>query len=314
MSTESGAENAVGNISHHRWRKTGGVGINHNKQRIIGQNTGTELYKSVQILFQLPDLAGGAPAIGRRIHDDGIISSSPLDLPLHKLGAVIHDPADGLIVKPGNSGVVLCPGYHPLCRVNMTDAGSGSGTGNGGAAGIGKQVQHIDGPSRIADLVHAPIPVGCLFRENTGVFKIHGFDLKTEFLIANFPFFRQLFGVPLTAAGIAAGIAGIVFPPAVMIFGCLPDHLRVGTHQGILPPALQLFSSGAVQHLIVFPITCDPHALSPYWTLGAVVSGSSWSGSSSGAGASPSVWTGQTSLTGARVLHLASLYPVCFTR
>ena len=84
--------------------------------------------------------------------------------------------------------------------------------------------------------------------------KIHGLDIKGQvILIPDLPPLRQLMVRPMTAAGIGAQIAGIVFAPARVLLGGIPDHLGIGTDQQVFPPPLQPLSVRGIQHLVIFP-------------------------------------------------------------
>ena len=110
-------------------------------------------------VFNLPDLALWSTTVGRWIHDDCIIGLAAPDLALNKFGAVIHDPADRPVLKPGDLRVFLCPEHHALGRINVANARARSSAGDGRTAGIGKQVQHPDGPPGFLDLLPEEIPV-----------------------------------------------------------------------------------------------------------------------------------------------------------
>ena len=124
----------------------------------------------------------------------------------------------------------------------MANAGARFGAGHGGAAGVGEQVQHPDGASRLADLLHGEVPVGSLLRKQPCVLEVHGLHLEPQAFIGDGPAFRQLVLVPVAAAGGGTGVAGVGGLPAPVAAVRIPDGLRVGTHQYLLIPALQLFS------------------------------------------------------------------------
>ena len=119
VSAEALGDDALQNVGGHAGGKAGGIGVENDEQRVVRQHPGHQLHKGIQVVLQLPHLAGGAPAIGGRVHDDGVIASAPADLPLHKLGAVVHDPADGGLLQAGALGVLPGPLDHALGRIHM---------------------------------------------------------------------------------------------------------------------------------------------------------------------------------------------------
>ena len=66
------------------------IGIDDKKQRIVGKHAADQLHKRIQVLLQLPDLAGRAASVAGWVHDDCIIGLAAPDLALNKFGAVIH--------------------------------------------------------------------------------------------------------------------------------------------------------------------------------------------------------------------------------
>ena len=133
------------------------------------------------------------------------------------------------------------------------------GAGHGGAAGIGEQIQHADGTAGMADLLHGEVPVGGLFGEQPRVLEVHGLDLEGQLLIADGPALRQFLLIPVAAAGRRAAVAGVGRAPTAVAALTLPDGLRIGTHQYLLTPALQLLAAAAIQQLIILPTICYPH-------------------------------------------------------
>ncbi|SBW07403.1 hypothetical protein KL86CLO1_12297 [uncultured Eubacteriales bacterium] len=141
----------------------------------------------------------------------------------------------------------------------MADLGSRGGAGHRGGAGVGEEVEHPDGPARTFDLARGKIPVGGLLGEKAGVLKIHGLDVEGQAPVPHRPALRGALDLPLAAPGGGAGVPGIgLLPPPVGALG-LPDGLRVGTYQRVLPPALQLFPAAAVDELIILPLIGNPH-------------------------------------------------------
>ncbi|MNC19532.1 hypothetical protein D3C75_674660 [compost metagenome] len=72
--------------------------------------------------------------------------------------------------------VFLGPGDHPLGRIHMAHFCACTGAGHCGAARIGEQVQHLDGPSGVLDFVHHPLPVHLLLGEQPRMLEAGGFD------------------------------------------------------------------------------------------------------------------------------------------
>ena len=141
----------------------------------------------------------------------------------------------------------------------MAHAGPGLGAGHGSAAGIGKQVQHPDRPTSIANLIHSKIPVHRLLGKQARMLEVHGLYLKGQLIVVNLPAFRQCFFLPVSAAGLRSEISGVCLFPCGMAMIRFPDGLRVRAHQILLVPAFQLFSSAAVQQLIILPLIRNPH-------------------------------------------------------
>ena len=145
----------------------------------------------------------------------------------------------------------------------MADGSPRGSGGQGGAAGIGKQVEHADGPAGGADLFPDEVPVGGLLGEDAGVLEAHGLDVEGQLLIMDGPVLGQLANLPVTAAGLAAVIDGVGLLPQGAALR-LPDGLRVGPHQDLLSPALQPAAAAAVQQLIVLPMVRCPHNFVPF--------------------------------------------------
>ena len=141
----------------------------------------------------------------------------------------------------------------------------------GGAAGIGEEVQHLRRPAGLLDPLPdqagAEVPVHCLLRKDAGVLEGKGLQVKMNLsfgfagknVIRDAPLFGKIEEFPLSASLLGTVIVGVGALPARQAPLCVPDHLGVRPHQLIGAPALQLFSGGGVQHLIVFPSVCDPH-------------------------------------------------------
>ncbi len=186
--------------------------------------------------------------------------SAATDLPLDKLQAVVHNPAHRRLADAARLRVFLCPGHHALGSIHMTDLGPRLQAGDGRRAGIGKEVQHADGPAGFTDLCHRPVPVGRLLREKAGVLEVHRLDPEAKLPIMHVPGLRNRPFFPAPSAAFAAKIAGVARLPMTVSARGVPDRLRIRPHQIDLPPAFQFLAVGAVQQFIVLPAVRHPHA------------------------------------------------------
>ena len=142
----------------------------------------------------------------------------------------------------------------------MDYLGTGFQAGNRGTAGIGKQVEHLYRTVSALDHTTHQIPIHSLFREQAGVLKAHGLDVKSQVLIAHLPHSRNaLKGLPLATAGAGAHIACPRLCPQAVLPRAIPDHLWVRTNQDFSGPTLQLFAGRAVYQFIIFPVTGYTH-------------------------------------------------------
>ena len=87
----------------------------------------------------------------------------------------------------------------------MADSSTRSGTGQRCAAGVAKQVQHLDRAACRTDLSGVPGPVDSLLREHAGVLEAGGADDEGQLVLAltagDLPLLRQTAAVlPLSAA------------------------------------------------------------------------------------------------------------------
>ena len=180
-------------------------------------------------------------------------------LALDELCAVVNDPAYRRIREPRGRGVLLAPCDHTLCRVHMAHARPRLCAGDGRSARIAEEVQDADRPTGGADLPHRPVPVRGLFGEEPGVLEVHGLDVEGQFAVAYLPVLRKVPFVPAAAARLAAAIARVAVVPMGVAARGVPYRLRVGAHEVIAPPALQLLSLGTVYKLKILPFICDPH-------------------------------------------------------
>ena len=100
-------KDALRHIAQNRGREPGGIRIDDNEQRIVRQYARAERDEGPEILFKLPDLAARPASVGRRVHDDRVVTAAAADLPLDKFGAVVHDPADRGVAQAGGGGIIL---------------------------------------------------------------------------------------------------------------------------------------------------------------------------------------------------------------
>ena len=142
-----------------------------------------------------------------------------------------------------------------ISRVHVAHGGSRRRAGHRGRAGVGKEVEHPDGPPGGTDALHGEIPVGRLLRKDAGVLEVHRLDVEGQPLVTQCPALGQFLLDPLAPSGGGALVPGVVPPPSGMPPLRTPDGLRIGPHQQILAPALQTLAAAAVQQLIVLPVT-----------------------------------------------------------
>lgn len=136
MAAEGRNDGSIYHIGQYGGLQPGGIGIHQIEEGIPGEDLCGQFNKREDAFFYFPYFPFRSSAIGRRVHNNGIISIAPADFPLHEFHAVIHQPSDGGIPKAGGDGIFLCPGDHAFGSVHMGDAGAGFGSGQGGTAGI----------------------------------------------------------------------------------------------------------------------------------------------------------------------------------
>ena len=252
-------EDAFCHIGQYAGGQTCGIGADDYKQRIIAQYVGNQFHKGPQAFFQLPNFTAGTSAVGGRVHDDGIVLVAAANFTFHELCAVFYNPAYRAVNDAGRLCIFLRPSNHALCCVNVSYACACLQTCNGSTAGVCKQVQYLNRATCIANLIHCIVPVCSLFREQTGMLKVHGLDIKGQILIINSPALGQLALIPCTTAGVATAVRRVASLPFGVSAGSAPNCLRVGTYQMILSPTFQLFAVRAVQYFKISPVICNPH-------------------------------------------------------
>ena len=144
----------------------------------------------------------------------------------------------------------------------MADLRPRRGAGRAGGAGVGEEVQHAHLPPGGADALLSEIPVHRLLGKKAGVLEVHGLDLEGQILVPDLPLSREPPLFPATAAGAGAEVPPVRPLPACVTPPGIPDRLGIRTYQELVPPALQLLPSAAVQQLIVPPAVGDPHGAS----------------------------------------------------
>ncbi len=122
--------------------------------------------------------------------------------------------------------------------------------GDSGAAGVSEQIQNFDGAcgtpcirrrgvlgNGILYNRRKPVPVRRLFRKQTGVLETERFKVEGQFFVPDTPFIRQVEKFPFAAAPGASVIMSVPFFPAGMFLWRIPDDLRVGPDEQVVPPA-----------------------------------------------------------------------------
>ena len=218
-----------------------------------------QLDQIIDGVLQLPDLAAGASAVGWRVHDNAVVAVAAANLTLDKLFAIVHNPADGLLLQAGQLGILPCPCYHALAGIDMADLCARLCAGKRCAAGVGEQVEDADLAACAANLVCHKVPVDRLLREKSGVLKAGRADFKAQVFVGNRPLLpRHIADFPLASAACRAQIPRVGAAPDLALRG-VPDNLWVGSGQNDVSPALQLFPAGGVNYLKLFPVLCSPH-------------------------------------------------------
>ena len=85
------------------------------------------------------------------------------------------------------------------------------------------------------------------------------FTQRMDIAVVDGPALRHGLVLPLTTAGVGAGIAAVICLPALMSTGGIPNSLRIGSHEDLVAPALQLLAPSAVDKFIIFPMFRKPH-------------------------------------------------------
>ena len=107
MPAELRGDDGLQHVGQHGRLQSGCIRIYQEKAGIFRQDLRCQAQEGEDAFFYFPDLAFGTPAIGRGIHDDGVVSVAAADLTLHEFDAVVHKPADRRIRQTGSGGVLF---------------------------------------------------------------------------------------------------------------------------------------------------------------------------------------------------------------
>ena len=116
------------------------IGTDQEKQRLLAKKRDTFSDQRENRLFHFPDFALRSPAVGGRIHDNGVIMVSAPYFPVDETHAVIDEPSNGTILETGRADIFVGPADHALRRIHMGYGSAGFQCGAGGPACIGEQV------------------------------------------------------------------------------------------------------------------------------------------------------------------------------
>ena len=246
-------------ISKYSRSKSGGVGIDQEKQGIITENLCAKLHKWMNGILNFPDLAFRASSIGRRIHDNCVIVITSADFTLYKLHTVIYQPADWCISKTTCCRILFRPGNHSLRSIYVCNRCTCGCCRKSCTTCISEQVQHLDRSVSLTDLVSKPVPVCCLLREKTGVLEAEWFQMERKLLVMKIPLLGQIKELPFTASLGAAVIVCVHLAPSWLCLRCIPDYLRIRTDKEIFSPSLQFLAAGSINYFVFFPAICYPH-------------------------------------------------------
>ena len=100
-SSVAGYDDAAEDVLHDGRAEAGGIGIDEDHERVVGQDLFTGGDEFVDLLLELPDFPAGPSSVGGRVHDDDVVLVAAADLALDELGAVIDDPVDGAVGQAG---------------------------------------------------------------------------------------------------------------------------------------------------------------------------------------------------------------------
>ena len=104
-----------------------------------------------------------------------------------------------------------------------------------------------------------PIPVGRLLWKEPRMLKAHGLDAEGQIPVADRPGFGELVFAPGAAARRGTAVARIRLRPKTVLSRVLPDDLRIGANENILPPSLKPLTVRGIEQLVILPIVSNPH-------------------------------------------------------
>ena len=260
----------------------GGVGVDQEEKRLRGEQGAALRQQLPKVILEPPHLAGAAAAVGRRIHDDGVVGATALQLAAGELQAVVDDVADGGLGEAAQGGVFAAPFDHALGGIDVADGGAGLGRGDRGGTGVAEKVEDIHVPSGLTgggDPRGKPIPIHRLLREEAGVLERRRVNLERQpkRLVPDPPELGQgAPELPLAAPLFAPVVEPIPTLPAGLGSGRItggradrshcrggasamsrPDDLWIRAHQGVLAPPLLFHAVAAVENLVVAPAIGD---------------------------------------------------------
>jgi hypothetical protein len=148
--------------------------------------------------------------IGRRIHDDTVISTFPPDLSRDEGTDVIDEPADGGVIEPVQAGVPSCPLDRWLRGIDMCHGSARMGQGDRQETGVREEVEHGRPIAETRDAIAQPRQERRLFREEPDLAGVGRPGLEREPLKLEGP-------VPPRVDDTRAGPAGGSIEPQVRI-------------------------------------------------------------------------------------------------
>ena len=139
--------------------------------------------------------------------------------------------------------------------------GTGFGCGTCSTACVGKKIQNLHRAIGFLNDRREPVPVGSLFREQTGVLEAEWLQVerKAKVMVLNRPLLRQVKKLPFAAAFVVAVVMAVHLLPAFIRFWCIPDDLWVRAYKNVLSPAFEFFAAAGIDDFIIFPIISSPH-------------------------------------------------------
>ena len=198
------------------------------------------------MFFEFPHFAGGAAAVGGRVHDDGVVEFAALLFAADEFEAVVGDVADGCVDEAAEDGVFFAPFDHALGGVDVGDARAGFGGGTRGGPGVAEEIEDVDraaGGAGGFDFGGKPLPVDGLLGKKPGVLERRrvNFKRQPERIVGELPMIGEGFAVlPFAAALFAAVVEAVpVFPVGAggrAVAG--PDDLGIGADEVVGAPTL----------------------------------------------------------------------------